>query len=817
MAIQEVPGPVAVAAPLPRRERAVNHEEVKHVGRWRVVRFLGAGGFSWVFEVLDENLGRRCALKMLRPEAGEGEQYRRFRKEAELLASFNDPHIVTIFDRGQDERTGCHFYVMELFTGRDLRKVIEDEGPLDWERAADLFAGVLQGLGLLHSHEPGRIIHRDIKPSNIQLTAEGQAKLFDLGIARVQRATPPANADETRSTADEARLTEFNAFIGTVRYASPEQIKLKEISPASDVFSVGLCFFEALTGVHPYEDLPGVTTSGHTYASVLEFYALAVRDGKRFRLGYKDKKVPLAIREVIAKAVNLDPQKRFRDANEMRAALIRAVDEGRTGRKERRIRPGPRLLGGVFAFALLVGAGFYLVRILPHPLANLHTPGVQPDQPAKQNPRSAPADTQVSAPTSEQISHRLAALELRRKVEGTPPSAFTPNDLSEFRAALDAAEGAWRESSWDSADAAYTRASRLGEESLAQATQKLRSALGAARDSAALAGAQESAPKDFRRAETLAKEASQGGPESGSHLGQAIAAYGAAGDAASRALAEARSAEKSASKRVESACTAPTSASAAACVKSRQLLASGTDALRSKNAIAANQAFGEAERAVAALPAPVLTLDRVDAADLKVGGSRTIRAHAKSADGIPASIHFELTDPGGKRETTSGGELIFRPSIPGNYRLVVTATDARGGSAAQTQIFRVGEPPQGSSVAGSVGSNPAPGALASPSRQVLGEYSQAIKSCDRETLATLVPRAVSQSIGESCDRYAYLDATIAYVSEEPGAKGTTVHFTQAIRGITQDGRSEVIGEGKMKATVVQGGGGWRILELGREP
>jgi len=100
---------------------------------------------------------------------------------------------------------------------------------------------------------------------------------------------------------------------------------------------------------------------------------------------------------------------------------------------------------------------------------------------------------------------------------------------------------------------------------------------------------------------------------------------------------------------------------------------------------------------------------------------------------------------------------------------------------------------------------------------VLGEYSQAIKSCDRETLATLVPRAVSQSIGESCDRYAYLDATIAYVSEEPGAKGTTVHFTQAIRGITQDGRSEVIGEGKMKATVVQGGGGWRILELGREP
>jgi len=795
----------------------VNHEEVKCVGRWRVVRFLGAGGFSWVFEVLDENLGRRCALKMLRPEAGEGEQYRRFRREAELLASFNDPHIVTIFDRGQDERTGCHFYVMELFTGRDLRKVIEDEGPLDWERAADLFAGVLQGLGLLHSHEPGRIIHRDIKPSNLQLTAEGQAKLFDLGIARVQRATPPANVDETRSIAEEARLTEFNAFIGTVRYASPEQIKLKEISPASDVFSVGLCFFEALTGVHPYEDLPGVTTSGHTYASVLEFYALAVRDGKRFRLGYRDKKVPLAIREVIAKAVNLDPTKRFLDANEMRAALLRAVDESRAWRKEDRFRPGPRLLSGVFVFALLVGAGFYLFRILPHPLANLRAPGVRPDQSVEQNPRSPPTDTQVTAPTSEQISHRNAALEIRRKVEGTPPSAFSPRDLGEFRDALDAAEGAWRESLWDPADAAYRKASRLGEELLSQATQELRGELSAARESAALAGAEESAPKELRGADTLAKEAAQEGPESGNRLRQSIAAYGAAGEAGRRALEEARSAEKSANKRVERACASPGSRSAASCTKSRELLARGEDDLRSKNAIAASEAFAAAERVVNALPAPVLSVDRVDVADLKVGGSRTIRAHVESADRTPVVVQFELADPTGKREVTTGAELTFRPSIPGDYRLVVTATDAHGSSAAQTQILRVEGRSQASLESGSLGSNPTQGTQPSPSHRVLDEYSQAIKSCDRETLATLVPRAVSQFISESCDRYAYLDATIAYVSEEPGPKGTTVHFTQAIRGIAQDGRTEVISGGKMRATVVQGGDGWRVLELGREP
>ena len=791
----------------------MKHEEVQRVGRWRVVRFLGAGGFSWVFEVLDENLGRRCALKMLRPEAGEGEQYRRFRREAELLASFNDPHIVTIFDRGQDDQTGCHFYVMELFTGRDLRKVLEGEGPLDWQRAAHLFAGVLQGLGLLHSHEPDRIIHRDIKPSNIQLTAEGQAKLFDLGIARVQTAALPPDVDETRLIAEEARLTEFNAFIGTVRYASPEQIKLKEIGPASDVFSVGLCFFEALTGTHPYEDLPGVTSSGHTYASILEFYALAVRDRKQFRLEYKGKKVPPAIRGVIAKALDLDPAKRFRDANEMRAALLAALEEGRdTQRKERRFRPGLWLFGGGFAFALLVGAGFYLLRIVPDLLGHLRA-GM--DQSAVQS--SSPAVGRVLAPTSEQMSDRNAALELRQRVDGVPASAFSPSELAGFRGALETAEGAWRESAWDPADASYRKASRLGEDLLARVTEKLRAELVAAKERAAVAGAQESAPQEFRRAETLATQASQESPESAARLGQAIAAYGEAGDAAGRALEEVRKVEKSASERVQRACTGLASGRAESCAKSKQLLASGEDKLRSKNAIAAGEAFAEAERVVNFFPAPVLTLDRVDIADLKVGGSRTIHAHAKSADRTPVAVRFELTDPAGRRETTTGGALTFRPSIPGDYQLVVTATDVRGSSAAKTQILRVGEQNQASLESRPPGSASPQRSGPSPSRRVLDEYSQAIKSCDRETLATLVPRAVSQFINENCDRYAYLDATVAYVSEEPAAKGTTVHFTQAIRGITQDGRTEVIGEGRMKATVVQGGDGWRVLELGREP
>jgi serine/threonine protein kinase len=785
----------------------VKPEEVKQVGRWRVVRFLGAGGFSWVFEVLDEDLGRRCALKMLRPEASKGEQYRRFRREAELLASFNDPHIVTIFDRGQDARTGCHFYVMELFTGRDLRKVIDEEGPLDWGRASDLFVGVLQGLGLLHSHEPDRIIHRDIKPSNIQLTAAGQAKLFDLGIASVQSAAVPTNFDETRSIAGDPRLTEFNAFIGTVRYAAPEQIKLKPTGPSSDVFSVGLCFFEALTGTHPYEDQPGITTGGHTFESVLEFYALALRHRRQFRLDYKDNEVPPPIRAVIAKALVLDPTKRFRDAVDMRAALLRAFTEGAgPQRRGHGFRPPLWLLGGVVGLALLGVAGPYLLRTVSRSV------GVKTSS-AERGPR----DGRAPAPTSNQISDRDAALEVRRRVDSTPPSAFSPVDLAEFRGVLDSAESEWGESAWDPADAAYRNASRLGEGLLARAVEKLHAELSLAKESAVLAGAEESAPQEFRRAEALSNETLQEGPKKGARLEEAIAAYGAAGNAAIRAFEEARRVEKSASERVKKACTKPALASTTSCERSQQLIAKGEDDLRSKNAVAAGEAFAQAERALNSLPAPVLTLDRVDIADLRVGASRTIRAQAKSADGTPIALKFELTDPTGKRKTSTGDALSFTPSIAGDYQLLVTATDMRGSSVAKTQILRVEGNSLGSLEARSAEATPPQQSRSSPSRRVLDQYSQAIKSCDRETLASLVPRAVAQFIAESCGRYAYLDASIAYVSEEPVAKGTTVHFTQAIRGITQDGHTEVIVEGRMKATFVPVGDGWRVLELSHEP
>jgi len=786
----------------------VKPEEVKQVGRWRVVRFLGAGGFSWVFEVLDEDLGRRCALKMLRPAASKGEQYRRFRREAELLASFNDPHIVTIFDRGQDDRTGCHFYVMELFTGRDLRKVIDEEGPLDWERAADLFIGVLQGLRLLHSHEPDRIIHRDIKPSNIQLTAAGQAKLFDLGIASVQSAAVPMNSDETRLLAGEARLTEFNAFIGTVRYAPPEQIKLKPTVPASDVFSVGLCFFEALTGTHPYEDQPGITTGGHTFESVLEFYALAVRDRRQFRLDYRDKEVPAPIRAVIAKALVLDPTQRFRDAVEMRAALLRAFTEGGgPQRKGHGFRPPLWLLGGVLGLALLGVAGSYLLRTVSRPV------GVKTDSSAEGGPR----DGRAPPPTSNQISDRDAALEVRRRVDSTPASAFSPVDLAEFRSVLDSAEAKWGESAWDPADAAYRNASRLGEGLLTRAVEKFHAELSLARERAVLAGAEESAPQEFRRAEALANETSQADPKKGARLEEAIAAYGAAGNAAIRALEEARRVEKSAAERVKKACTKSASAGTTSCERSQQLIARGEEDLRSKHAVAATEAFAQAERALNSLPAPVLTLDRVDNADLRVGTSRTIRAQVKSADGTPVALKFELTDPTGKRETSTSDVLSFKPSIPGDYQLLVTATDLRGSSVTKTQILRVEGNSLGSLEARSAEATLPQQSGSSPSRRVLDEYRQAIKSCDRETLATLVPRAVAQFIAENCDRYAYLDASIAYVSEEPVAKGTMVHFTQAIRGITQDGHTEVIGEGRMKATFVPVGDGWRVLEFSHEP
>ncbi|MBX7159449.1 MAG: serine/threonine protein kinase [Acidimicrobiia bacterium] len=200
-------------------------------GRYRLVESIASGGMADVYEAQDERLGRAVAIKVLR--ASDPGLSRRFADEVRTLARLNDPGVVALYDA--DEYEGHAFFVMELVRGRSLADLLA-EGPLEPRRAATIAASITKGLAQAHG---AGIIHRDVKPANIMVTGDGSAKLADFGIARM--------------TGSQSDLTQAGTVIGTAAYLSPEQAEGKEISPATDIYSLGLVLIEALTAKRVFE------------------------------------------------------------------------------------------------------------------------------------------------------------------------------------------------------------------------------------------------------------------------------------------------------------------------------------------------------------------------------------------------------------------------------------------------------------------------------------------------------------------------------------------------------------------------------------
>ncbi len=232
----------------------------ERLNEYRLVRRIGQGGMGIVYEAIQEPLGRRVALKVIRPErVSSPEIQARFWREVDVVAGLRHPGVVTVYGGGEDQ--GICYFAMELVDGRGLDELLAEAAgrgePLETEQALRWILEVAQGLE--HAHASG-IIHRDVKPSNIRINSSDRAMLMDFGVAR----------DEARSS-----LTITGEFRGTPHYASPEQIRgdRSRLDERTDVYSLGVTLYEAVTGRVPFE---GETTH-QVFQQILESDAVPPR------------------------------------------------------------------------------------------------------------------------------------------------------------------------------------------------------------------------------------------------------------------------------------------------------------------------------------------------------------------------------------------------------------------------------------------------------------------------------------------------------------------------------------------------------------
>jgi eukaryotic-like serine/threonine-protein kinase len=202
--------------------------------RYELEELVGSGGMSSVFRARDLQLERQVAVKILLERyAGDPEYLERFRREARAVARLSHPNIVTVIDRGDDD--GRQYIVFEHVDGENLKELVVRSGRLPVRRALELALSVADGLAF--AHEQG-LVHRDVKPQNVLLSSEGEVKVTDFGIAR--------------SIHVDHGVTQTGTVLGTGEYLAPEQASGKPVSPATDVYSLGVVLWELLTGDVPF-------------------------------------------------------------------------------------------------------------------------------------------------------------------------------------------------------------------------------------------------------------------------------------------------------------------------------------------------------------------------------------------------------------------------------------------------------------------------------------------------------------------------------------------------------------------------------------
>lgn len=283
--------------------------------RYRLQDRIASGGMGSVYGAVDERLGRRVAVKLLRAELAEDDRFvERFRREARAAAALAHPNIASVFDYGEDD--GRRFIVMELVDGgEDLARLLAREGALAPARAAAICAQMCDALA--HAHQRG-VIHRDVKPANVIVGEDDHVKVTDFGIARA---------------AGDSTLTATGTVLGTAQYISPEQASGKPVTARSDIYAAGVVLYEMLAGEPPFTgDTPVAIALRHMSEDVP-------------RPGSTNPAVPRALDDVVARATARDPERRFASAAEMAAALRAATGAGERGTAPLVVGPPTRPLG----------------------------------------------------------------------------------------------------------------------------------------------------------------------------------------------------------------------------------------------------------------------------------------------------------------------------------------------------------------------------------------------------------------------------------------------------------------------------------------